>query len=158
MDLLSCSSRRRSKLQCSARRDTIKIRTDNVLTSTGLICWATGRVMACCRRAVYEDYQQNCPVETVGENVPLHDLTSATKRKKSCVMHWTTVHRHATVSCKACGKSENNTTGPKKDLTWTPPADDGLMIIGCNADCSSFPNLVAVFGIWGTHALKILSR
>ena len=43
-------------------------------------------------------------------------------------------------------------------LTVAPPLRFGFKIMGWRANCSSWPNLSAVLGMWGTEVRKILSR
>lgn len=136
----STSVLKRSKLQCSPSRATMKITISNVLISFGSIWLVAGRLIFCCKRAISKSVCQfiwdRC------SDVPLHDFSRLTKRPKSFVRCSTTTHIHLTASCKI----------------WTPPFPEGLMIMGCKASCKSCPNLAAVIGICGIETRKIFNK
>jgi hypothetical protein len=148
-----CSVLRRSKSQCSTRSEMMKIRMDKVRRSGTVICifWAADR-----RRA---GKNMNMTQWDVWLCIPLQDFRRPTRRVKSCVRCWTTAHKHATVSCNAwMSYVIQQTNQARSSPTWTPPAVDGFKIMGCNASCSSLPNLAAVLGMCGIDTRKILRR
>jgi len=88
-----------SKLQCSARSDTMKTRMIKARASTSDSCWEAGRLRICCKRpAKIYTGQQGKNLKKV--YLPLHDLNKFTSLTKSWVRCWTTTHIHPTVSCR----------------------------------------------------------